>query len=130
MSDWDALKKECPNLYPLNMIFECRAGWYSIIRDLSLKIERILEKEAEESKIPEGEENEYIKMFCVQVKEKYGTLRFYMTCTTDEISKLIEEVEELSSRTCEACGAPGKIRGWHWIEVKCDNCLNKENKND
>jgi len=57
------------------------------------------------------------------MKEKYGTLRFYMSCETDEISDLIAEAEALSSQTCENCGALAKMRGTRWMEVKCDDCF-------
>jgi hypothetical protein len=66
--------------------------------------------------------NETIEIFAVQVKEKYGTLRFYMSCETDEITDLISDAEALSSQTCESCGEPAKMRGKFWLEVKCDKC--------
>jgi hypothetical protein len=127
MSCWDELIQKCPRLYKNGIIFECGRGWFDIVRDLSIKIERILEQNAERYQVPEGEEDCEIKMFAVQVKEKYGTLRFYMCCETKEIEELIGEAEALSTQTCENCGAPAKMRGMHWFEVKCDDCY-KENK--
>ena len=92
------------------------------------KIEKILNDYAENHKVAEGEENEIIEMFAVQVKEKYGTLRFYMFCETDEICELIHEAEALSSQTCESCGASAKMRGTRWFEVKCDACFAPDQK--
>ena len=57
-----------------------------------------------------------------QVKEKFGGLRFYMTCGTDEIYNLIEEAEALSYKTCEVCGKPGEERPSGWIHTLCDYC--------
>jgi hypothetical protein len=58
-----------------------------------------------------------------QVKEKYGGLRFYMTCGNDEVYNLIKRAEELSYETCEQCGDPGREReGNYWINTLCDNC--------
>lgn len=122
MSEWDVLRLMCPHLYKKPIHFECGPGWYDIILDISIKIENILEKYADTHKVVEGEESEYIEMFAIQVKEKYGTLRFYMTCETDEISKLIQEYEAMSSQTCENCSAPAKMRGKRFLEVKCDKC--------
>jgi hypothetical protein len=122
MSEWEVLKEWCPKLYKEGMIFECGIGWYRILHDLSLKIEKILEREAEDSKLHEGEENERVEMFAIQVKEKYGTLRFYMSSETDEISALIRGAEIRSSLTCEVCGDPGKMRGERWFLVRCDKC--------
>jgi hypothetical protein len=72
--------------------------------------------------MPEGENGGEIEMFAVQVKEKYGTLRFYMSASTDEINDLISDAEALSSQTCYVCGDNGKMRGETWYEVKCDKC--------
>ena len=123
---WDILKAECPKVFKHGIGFECDLGWYDIIRDVSNKIERILEKDAENYQCVEGEENAYCEMYAVQIKEKYGTLRYYMSCETDEISELIREAEALSSQTCERCGKFGKMRGKHWYEVRCDDCYSGE----
>ena len=123
MKTWDIIRQDCPRLYKQGIAFECAIGWYDIVYDLSVKIEKILNEFAENHKQVEGEENEIIEMFAVQVKEKYGTLRFYMSLETDEISDLIHEAEALSSQTCESCGASAKMRGTRWLEVKCDACF-------
>lgn len=123
MKSWDMLRQECPLLYRNGIAFECGFGWYNILHDLSIKIEKILNEYAENHKVAEGEENEIIEMFAVQVKEKYGTLRFYMSCETNEISDLIHEAEARSSQTCENCGAFAKMRGTRWMEVKCEKCF-------
>ena len=122
MDKWEILRNLCPRLYKNLQYFECGSGWYGIIHELSLAIEKILEEDAVNYPIPEGQENEYIEMFAVQVKEKYGTLRFYMSCETDEISDIIRETEALSSQTCENCGTSGKMRGDTWFLVRCDKC--------
>lgn len=57
-----------------------------------------------------------------QVKEKFGTLRFYMSCETDEMSELIDRAEELSAKICETCGAPGELRNDGWLRTMCDDC--------
>jgi hypothetical protein len=119
MKTWDIIRQECPRLYKEGIAFECASGWCDIIYDLSIKIEKILNDYAENHKVYER-----FEMFAVQVKEKYGTLRFYMSCETDEITDLIHEAEALSSQTCENCGAPAKMRVKRWIEVKCDTCFN------
>ena len=51
----------------------------------------------------------------VQVKEKFGGLRFYVHAATDKHYDYISFAESMSYRTCEECGAPGKryTDGWH-----------------
>ncbi len=56
----------------------------------------------------------------VQVKEKFGTLRFYVDRGNDRIYNLINFAEAMSSRTCEECGAVGKERYGGWIRTLCD----------
>jgi len=63
-----------------------------------------------------------------QVKEKFGTLRFYMTSGTEEMYNLIHEAEEKSGTICEDCGKPGKIRHGGWIRTLCDECCTKDGR--
>jgi hypothetical protein len=56
----------------------------------------------------------------VQVKEKFGSLRFYINGGTPEMYNYISFAEAMSGRTCEVCGAPGKSRNNGWIKVLCN----------
>lgn len=60
-----------------------------------------------------------------QVKEKYGTLRFYTNREDDFVSGVISMAEGMSSKICEDCGAPGKIRLGGWIVTRCDECYKR-----
>lgn len=55
-----------------------------------------------------------------QVKEKYGTLRFYYSGGDEYISGLVNMAESMSECTCEQCGAPGELNSGGWLSVKCD----------
>jgi hypothetical protein len=55
-----------------------------------------------------------------QIKEKFGTLRFYYTGGDDEISGMVRMAESMSGVVCEECGSPGKRRGGGWIYTACD----------
>lgn len=60
----------------------------------------------------------------VQVKEKFGGLRFYTGGTTEEFLDLIDEAEKASYVICERCGEKGEMRPeLGWIKTLCDNCL-------
>ena len=89
----------------------CGDGWYNIIEDLSRKLE------------PLGVE-------AVQVKEKFGGLRFYLNGYNETASKLINKAEAKSIKTCELCGKPGKQRGTSWVRILCDGCLEASSKNN
>jgi hypothetical protein len=93
--------------------FECGDGWYDLIRELSEKLYPLIEK---------IKPDEYGTCCSAsQVKEKYGTLRFYMHTETDEMSDLIREYEDRSSRICEACGKPGNLQERNrWYSTTCE----------
>lgn len=64
----------------------------------------------------------------VQVKEKFGSLRFYTNYTTDKISKIIDKAESDSYSICEECGLPSDPEIYHkgdggWIYNRCSKCL-------
>lgn len=83
--------------------FECGDGWFGLLDRLSAKLEAINQK---------GQ----FKIEASQVKEKFGSLRFYTNGAPDEADKLISKAEKESARTCERCGKRGKIMsnvGWY-----------------
>ena len=55
-----------------------------------------------------------------QVKEKFGTLRFYYTGGNDQIRGMVSMAESMSGVTCEECGAPGTTVGRGWIRTLCE----------
>lgn len=59
-----------------------------------------------------------------QVKEKFGTLRFYIGYGSDEMFSVIDKTEHKTSTTCEECGRPGRINNdnKYWIRTLCDEC--------
>lgn len=56
----------------------------------------------------------------LQIKEKYGELRFYIGPAPDDLLDAIDEAEMKSAETCELCGRPGRIRGTGWLSTRCD----------
>jgi len=59
----------------------------------------------------------------VQVKEKFGGLRFYVHNAGDEIHGMISMAEQMSFKICEKCGKPGSLhkRGG-WLKTLCTKC--------
>lgn len=64
----------------------------------------------------------------VQVKEKFGGLRFYYQgSVTLGFIAVVEAVEWLSSVTCESCGRAGQQeKADTWISTRCEECKTKE----
>lgn len=86
-------------------------GWYEIILDCDRKLREI----KPDYKV-------------VQVKEKFGTLRYYIDAyPTDEaeykrFAEVIREAESKTEITCELCGQEGTLRSGGWIRTLCDSC--------
>lgn len=57
-----------------------------------------------------------------QVKEKFGTLRFYTSGHDDYVDGAIAVAEAMSAITCERCGAPGVINEKGWLRCLCPRC--------
>ena len=91
--------------------FECSDGWFDIINELSEKLEQLNNTTYLEHPVE-----------AVQVKQKYGTLRFYLSGYNDEVHQLVNEAERKSAVTCEECGKPGVCRNDGWITTTCDEC--------
>lgn len=67
--------------------------------------------------------NEYM---IVQIKEKYGGLRFYDNGFTKEGFDIIAKYERLSERTCICCGKPATKISKGWVSPFCDDCVDKQ----
>lgn len=93
--------------------FECGDGWYNIINQLCQQIQRHLDwVNRKEEVVPQ--------VVASQVKEKFGTLRFYYKGGDDYIMGLTSMAEAMSAVTCETCGKPGSFRGKGWYYTACD----------
>ena len=105
--------------------FECGDGWFQLIWNLCEELEKVEKVFLESIPIKEKtksllkDKREY-EIMVLQVKEKFGTMRFYINNGTEEMYELINKAEEKSGEICEVCGQPGKIRKKTWIYCSCD----------
>lgn len=90
--------------------FEVNDGWFDLLWELSEKIQNEVDKLDKEKK-----EDFYV----LQVKEKYGTLRYYTSFITDEIDAAISQAEDKSYEICEICGKAGRLNEGGWYAVRC-----------
>jgi hypothetical protein len=109
-----------------NLYLEVDKGWVQLVRDLCDEIKGVYKRE----KLP-------MDIIVLQVKEKFGELRFYYTfddCKNPkadyskahkEVSELVDRWEDKSKTVCERCGKAGKqvVNNASWIEVRCDACM-------
>lgn len=92
---------------------ECGDGWYNIIDQLCANIQSHIDWE-------ESRGIAISQVVAEQVKEKFGTLRFYIRGGDEYIDALINMAESMSGVTCEACGKPGTAGGKGWISTMCE----------
>ena len=62
----------------------------------------------------------------MQIKEKYGGLRWYDNRNTKRGHEIVSKYEEMSLRTCVQCGAPATRMALGWICPYCDACCPDE----
>jgi hypothetical protein len=92
--------------------FSCGDGWFDLIDELCSNIQGYIDANSRPDRpIPQ--------VVVDQVKEKFGTLRFYYTGGDDLISGMTWFAESMSGRVCETCGAPGQRQPGGWIKTAC-----------
>jgi len=112
-------------------------GWYQLIREMCAEITAAYEAAGRE-----------VDIVVDQVKEKYGTLRFYYHHEDQEtairafdclpgspslriqsghsslhqkVAEIVDKYEERSAYVCEVCGQPGILRtDLDWVLTLCD----------
>lgn len=59
------------------------------------------------------------QVVATQIKEKFGSLRFYVDGGDDYTEGIISMAEAMSSVTCEVCGNTGKTNRQGWLRTLC-----------
>ena len=149
------LKRRFPFLYRRTWDFGCGDGWFNLIWDLSLQIERRLDI-SEFGKLKErvldwlsfqwkrilimlfGYHYNIVyrlwwdrrRGFAVeQIKEKFGVLNYNVSGGDEQIFDLTMRAMDLSSTICETCGRPGRtMRHADWIYTACFEHTKEEDR--
>lgn len=114
--------------------FECSDGWYDLIHELARDIQSYVDHQEESYswKVERGDAKEEdrpdYQVRAVQVKQKFGGLRFYINGGNDYIDGMITFAESMSMKICEHCGNPGRTCGKGWIYTFCEPCEVLDNK--
>lgn len=136
------------NVNPKNLNwFGVPDGWLPIIDKLCGSIQYYIDNYTISEPNPnfdpdDPESKKYIsrhpnQVTCIQMKEKFGGLRFYTNGNDDIVEGMIKFAEYLCDNTCDTCGTEenlGMTKGW--LSVKCKKCAEdsvwvpKNNKNE
>jgi hypothetical protein len=92
----------------------CASGWYPLLVELDEKLAQIE---------PDYEIH--------QVKEKFGTLRYYIGTVDsekfDQMNEIIDSYERKSGITCELCGSEAEMMSiGYWYRTLCPTCAKKD----
>lgn len=99
--------------------FECDDGWFDLIDALCRRIQNYVDWK---SSTLTGAEIKQLQPVALQVKQKFGGLRFYIEGGDSHIDGMISMAESMSFRLCESCGNSGTKRSGGWIQVLCNTC--------
>ena len=98
--------------------FECGDGWFNILDQLMGNIQHHIDWKNRKEEV-------VAQVTLDQVKEKFGTLRFYYSGGDDAIDGMVRMAESMSGVTCEECSAPAQTHGPGWIRTICEPCETK-----
>lgn len=97
-------------------------GWRKVFGErMCEEIKKELDKLPEEDRL---------KYRILQIKEKYGYLRWYSNWHTNKISKIVHKYEDLSKQTCIKCGAAATKVSLGWVSPWCEECAKEVAKFD
>lgn len=101
---------ELRNRFPfVQCAIEVDNGWYGLLKDLFLKIEKALINSPEDTGFK-----------IIGVTKKMGCLRIYTANTNPYIEHLVIEAERGSEQICEECGSQGILCYGHGVyKVLC-----------
>jgi len=108
---------------PIQFGFECGDGWFTLLDQLMHSIEWHLDPSHTWPR------KERLPFQIVQVKEKFGGLRFYFHGGDDYIHGMVSFAEALSYKICEHCGSTNNVTQTEgWIITLCEDCMKEYKK--
>jgi hypothetical protein len=108
--------------------FEVDDGWFNLIDTMCSLIQHNIDHsektfERQQTKLYDWE-TEIVppvpQVVAVQVKEKFGGLRFYYDGGDQYIRGVVSMACSLSNKTCEVCGNTGSHTSGGWIRTLCE----------
>jgi len=86
----------------------CNPGWRGILLALCCTLQEHLNRHPDVVPVTVG-----------QIKSKFGELHFFYDGGDDYCHGAVSVATQLSLRTCEQCGAPGKLVSGSWVSTLC-----------
>lgn len=105
---------ECRERYPLLFAdpsvddIYCSRGWRGLLFSLCDVLQAHLDRHPDVSQV-----------VVAQVKSKFGELHFFYDGGDSYCTGAVALAEQISLKTCEQCGAPGKQIDGGWVSTLC-----------
>jgi len=108
------LIKRYPDFFSSGHLREiaCFHGWLGLLDELCSSLQNHLDTHPNVPQIQ-----------VLQVKEKFGALRFYFSGGDAACREAVANAEERSLWTCEVCGRAGTLGEGRWLSVRCSDHL-------
>ena len=114
------LRKEYPDLFEGCWEISTGNGWLPMISLLARYLDSWNARDCIR--------NDCAPVRVCQVKEKFGSLRFYVDGGNDYTYGLISFAEGMSHIICEMCGNPGTTEGPGWYKTLCVPCRSSKDE--
>lgn len=121
----ELLKQKYPVIFSELKYFECGDGWFDLIDKLCFYLDQAAKNASYGSTDESKKDNQPI---AIQVKEKFGGLRFYISGGNERMHGMISMAEGFSFSVCESCGSKGSKKGKAWLYTMCDLCWDQYEK--
>lgn len=121
---YDNFAKQMEEKFPLMLGnkyggFAIGQGWWPIVESLCSNIQSYVDwKNEQKQKFNRGDGCPQVVV--VQIKEKFGGLRFYYEGGDEQVSGMVRMAEAWAAHSCEECGNVGKRTQGGWVRTLCD----------
>lgn len=107
-----SLVEKYPNMFPPSATecgIYCGDGWYTLIDELCSGIQQHVDREHAE------------QVVVLQIKAKFGGLRFYYRGGDDAIRGMVEAAIKRANSLCDVCGKAGTLSEGEtgWLRIRC-----------
>jgi hypothetical protein len=110
----DVLAQKYPSVFKNmeeSVMYSLPSGWVSLVDKLCEELSVVLEEEKKAK--PESQDNPLFVL--LQIKEKFGGLRFYYVMNTENddlvrtVQRMVDKAEDTSYTICEVTGKKGDL---------------------
>ena len=89
----------------------CGDGWFDLIDTLCGNLDHCAKHGG-------------MQVVALEIKEKFGGLRFYQDGCNDQQVGMIRMAAAMSWHICDICGNRGQLTGEDWVRTRCDKHAN------